>query len=381
MPAIVKMVRARGGGVGIEPSSGTTMRRLEPTSLWIWMLPAVLYGCGSQRNAETASHRTPATTMTNAEDETTAIASSVASPGASSAASSAASPPWQGRLLLDHALVGRVYSMERGQASSPQELIGAVGAARFALLGERHDHPDHHRRQALIVREALAGKSTPAVAFEMFDRTEQSTIDEHFASRPGDAFGLGGAVGWERKGWPAWSMYAEIVQAAVDQGARVVAANLSRSEVMSAAKSGTFPWDGEPRPVPEMPADELEAMKEELYHAHCQHLPKAMMGAMATAQIARDATLASTMVAADRGDGTILITGNGHARKDRGVPWHLRNQGVEGTIVSVGFLEVREGLTEPAAYGQQGEPPPYDFVWFTPAWEREDPCATFQGKE
>jgi uncharacterized iron-regulated protein len=285
---------------------------------------------------------------------------------------------WQSPLLRDHPLVGQIFDVRRGSVSTEQELITAARASHYVLLGEQHDNADHHVRQAALVRATVGHGRTPAVAFEMFDVSDQPAIDTYFKGNPNDAFGLGAAVGWEQKGWPLWPMYAEIVQAGVRGKARIVGANLPRSEVMGAAKSGSVLVDGEPRPLPELPPDQAEAMKEEMFNAHCQHLPKEMMGMMAAAQIARDVTLAHRVISADQGDGTILIAGNGHARTDRGVPWHLSNQGVKGSVLSVGFLEVREGELDPKRYGDDGAPPPHDFVWFTPGWDRGDPCEEFR---
>lgn len=288
--------------------------------------------------------------------------------------------PWRASMLADHELVGRIVDVETGRTLTPDELLRALAGARYVLLGERHDHPDHHTRQAWVVRHLLEEGRKPIVAFEMFDRRDQAAIDEHFRARPADAFGLGNAVDWEAKGWPDWSMYAEIVEAAVAGGAPIVGANLSRDAVMAAARTGIVEVDGREQLLPELPSEQMSAMRDELYEAHCRHLPKEMMGKMAVAQVARDATLARTMLAADRGDGAVLVTGNGHARTDRGVPWHLREQGAKGTIAAVGMLEVRKDETDLAAYGEDDSPPPYDFVWFTPGLERGDPCEAFRKK-
>lgn len=284
---------------------------------------------------------------------------------------------WQSPLLRDHPLVGQIVDIRSGAVSTEEELITAARAGHFVLLGEQHDNADHHARQAKLVRAVLGHGRTPALAFEMFDVPDQAAIDSYFSNHPKDAFGLGTAVGWEDKGWPSWTMYAAIVEAGVQGKARIIAANLPRAEVMGAAKSGTVLIDGEPRGLPELPPEQVEAMKEEMFESHCRHLPKEMMGAMASAQIARDVTLAHRVITADQGDGTILIAGNGHARTDRGVPWHLRNQGAKGSILSVGFLEVQQGQLDPMHYGDDGAPPPFDFVWFTPGWDRGDPCEEF----
>ncbi len=111
-----------------------------------------------------------------------------------------------------------------------------------------------------------------------------------------------------------------------------------------------------------------------------------MIGPMAMVMTARDAQMAAVLRRGARlagHDGAVLITGKGHARNDRGVPFHLRRGPPRGddaaSIISLGLVEVAEGATEPAAYAEflGAEALPFDFVWFTPVADPEDPCAKF----
>ena len=61
--------------------------------------------------------------------------------------------PWETAVYRDHPLVGRIWSQEDGAFVSPTELADAIQTARVVLLGERHDHPDHHRFQALVLED------------------------------------------------------------------------------------------------------------------------------------------------------------------------------------------------------------------------------------
>jgi uncharacterized iron-regulated protein len=121
-------------------------------------------------------------------------------------------------------------------------------------------------------------------------------------------------------------------------------------------------------------------MRKEMADSHCGHLPETMMEPMVLAQRARDAHLAERLRTTDRGDGAILIAGAGHVRADRGVPTHLTKQSPDRKVRTVGFIEVSPETREPqdyaAAYGAKRLP--FDYVWFTPAAQREDPCAAFR---
>ncbi|MGB3428112.1 MAG: hypothetical protein WBA53_08045, partial [Burkholderiaceae bacterium] len=68
--------------------------------------------------------------------------------------------------------------------------------------------------------------------------------------------------------------------------------------------------------------------------------------------------------------GVILLTGNGHARRDIGVPQHF-TAAEQSRIWAVGLLE--EGTAvERASH--------YDVAFLTPEQERPDPCASLKPK-
>jgi hypothetical protein len=47
--------------------------------------------------------------------------------------------------------------------------------------------------------------------------------------------------------------------------------------------------------------------------------------------------------------------------------------------MGVAFLEVNQDRLRPTAYvGRFGRPPLFDYVWFTPRVDDDDPCAAFE---
>jgi uncharacterized iron-regulated protein len=127
-------------------------------------------------------------------------------------------------------------------------------------------------------------------------------------------------------------------------------------------------------PLPEATVKEL---REEMRSSHCNALPEPLLDPMALAQRARDAQMAERLSRAGT-SGAVLVTGNGHARLDRGVPSILARDMPGRRIVSVGIFEVESGRPKPSDYvaewGAIGAIP-FDYVVFTPAAERPDPCA------
>lgn len=77
-------------------------------------------------------------------------------------------------------------------------------------------------------------------------------------------------------------------------------------------------------------------------------------------------------------DGAVLIAGDGHVRRDLAVPLYL--SATHGMACAVGMLEVEDGKNNPVDYfdGNAGDIREFDFVRFTPRWDRPDPCAGFK---
>jgi uncharacterized iron-regulated protein len=296
------------------------------------------------------------------------------------------SGPWASEIERTHPLAGRIWAPDQAAFVSEAALIQDLAAADFVLLGEKHDNEDHHRVQAWVTK-ALLGRGRPRViAFEMFTVDQADAIAAYAAQHPTDAAGLGAAVKWEQRGWPDWRMYQPIAQAALDAGAPIQAADLPRTTLRAITKEGTGALGaqaerrlGLEQPIP---AGMRSAMEDEIVDAHCNALPASMIGPMTTVMYVRDAHMAGAMIegAAVAGrDGSILITGTGHARRDYGVPFHLKRLAPGKRSLSLAMVEVAEGETDPAAYAARYNAPalPFDYVWFTPRPSREPACERF----
>lgn len=289
---------------------------------------------------------------------------------------------WQAPLGRKHPLAGRIWDVKSGRFVTSDTLVTELARARYVLLGERHDNPDHHRVQAAVVRGLLAMGRRPAVAFEMFSADDAGAIARHLAVAPRDAAGLAGAVDWKRSGWPDWAYYEPIAQAALDTGLPIVAANLSPATVRALVRGDRSALSGGlgsryalDQPLPDGGQAALTA---EIKAAHCGHLPANRVDGMVLAQRARDAMLADSMVSAER-DGAVLIAGAGHVRTDRGVPIYLRARERAATVAVLAPLEVSDRWIRPEDYGEAfGGKLPYDWVWFTPRIDDVDPCERFR---
>lgn len=302
------------------------------------------------------------------------------------AAAVAAPPPWQAwqsGFGLGHPLAGRVLDVSAGGWITPRELRDRLQGVRYVVLGEQHDNADHHRLQAWLVDGLALRGRRPAVAFEMLAADQQEAVNECLESCRDPLTGLPGRVAWSSSGWPPWKLYRPVFAAAIGHDLPLVAAGVPRAAVRAITGGGGGELDeGQRRalaldePIPHRLGED---MKETLRESHCGYAPEASLPAMVRAQWARDAFMAKRLQERAAADGAVLIAGNGHARRDWGVPRRLE----DGTaVVSLAMLEVRDGETGPAGYlpaaGGGSAAPAWDYVWFTPRTDDRDPCERFR---
>jgi len=293
---------------------------------------------------------------------------------------------WQAPHGREDPRAGRILDVARAQWIDPSALLDALAGARFVLLGERHDHPDHHGLQARVLRELIARGRRPAVAFEMLDADDAPAIAAASASSEEDpaarAEALRDAVGWDESGWPEWALYAPIFEVALAAGLPIVPANLARAEVVAIGRAGAEALT--PARRAELGLDEpvdpqtFRALAEQIRQAHCGYAPEAALARMVDVQRAWNAQLAASLLAAgsraQADGGALLIAGREHVRRDRGAPRRLAQLAPEARIATLAFVELDprdpEALPDSTA--------PFDYVWLTPRLDLEDPCEQYR---
>jgi uncharacterized iron-regulated protein len=260
-------------------------------------------------------------------------------------------------LLGEHALAGSVWDLRAMRRCSAADLVDALRGAACRLLGEVHDNALQHAIQNDLLAALGEHGLKPAVAFEQFDNQYDAALrSPDIATAESVAL----AVQFNRKNWN-WDFYRPLVETALRHRMPLRAANLSRAKAAAIARQPApaafdAPWS----------AQKETLLRETIFEGHCRALPERLMPGMAAAQRARDRALAAALADAP-GDGAVLIAGNGHVRRDLGVPLYLPRP-----CLSLGLLEVEAGKSDPPDYVL-----PFDFVWFTPRAKREDPCNAF----
>ena len=234
--------------------------------------------------------------------------------------------------------------------------------ADVVVMGELHDNGVHHLNQAYWITKMRA----KAVVFEMLDPA-QALAATTLRDAPPDQ--LNEALEWEARGWPEFSLYYPIFEALGE--AAIFGATLPPDRIEAAFVNGPAAGLGGAGALfqldQDLPPDQLALRLALQDDAHCGLMPAAQLPGMVAVQRMRDAALAQAVIAAwaETGGPVAVITGNGHARKDWGLPYLL---GLAQPDLSV--LSLAQFPAPPA------EDPPYDAWLFTPpaAQDKQDPC-------
>jgi uncharacterized iron-regulated protein len=251
---------------------------------------------------------------------------------------------------------------------NPTALVRAIQGHRIVLLGEVHDNAAQHALRAAALRQWIIAGARPAIAFEQFDRERQPDIERARRERPRDADYLiaqaKGAGDWD------WKAYRPFVALALEYDLPIIAANLSRRDAMRVAIDG-WPavFDGPTRDelkLDALPANLRRSHEEAIAAGHCNLLPPDALPAQARAQMARDIVMArSIRPYLDRG--AVLLAGNGHVRRDIGVPFWLSADAARAAI-SIGLLESGDDGSVPESAVE------FDAYAITRRAARTDPC-------
>ncbi len=239
-----------------------------------------------------------------------------------------------------------------------------VAAQDVYVLGEVHDNPAHHAIQA----ERVAEIQPTAIVFEMLTAAQaEKVVPDLRAHRAA----LAAALEWAESGWPDFALYYPIFAAAPE--AAIYGAQVPRDEARAVFEDGLAASFGEDaarygldRPLPEKEQAAREALQ---MAAHCDALPVDALPGMVEIQRLRDAALARAVLAAldETGGPVAVITGNGHARRDWGMPAVL-------SVARDGLEIVVLGQTEDSAPLEGG----FDEVISADAVDRADPCTAFK---
>jgi uncharacterized iron-regulated protein len=273
-----------------------------------------------------------------------------------------------------------------------RDLTAAAKDGQIILLGEIHDNDQHHKVRGEIIRQLSAAlrvdndKVRLPLVFEHIRTDQQAGLDQFLsltankAQSPtsADFFRL---LDWAKSGWPEAEKFKALIDAAIESGATLIAGDPSKTAIRSVARGGLSSLDGDILKTLHLDAPLAtplaDALLVDMFDGHCGLMPKEAMAPMANAQRYHDAHLAAVTFEAAADFGTaILLTGNGHVRADRGVPYYLKRMVPDKKSVTVMFVETTDGKIDPNSYAPKTPDgkAAADYIVFTPSVTRKDPC-------
>lgn len=260
----------------------------------------------------------------------------------------------------------QIIDVKTGDEISVEDLVRRVRDADMLLLGEFHDNVFHHRERGVLIK-LLA---LPAMTVISEHLPAESRVN--FSGSTLSALEL---AGFDKKAWD-WPLHASLFDAIRLTGNTLVGGNLAKGVSKDLAKNGrnilTRKMD-EAIERATLNVQSRQALDQDLIDGHCGQLPEKYLPPMQLIQRATDSSFALSML---ENKPAILIAGNGHVRKDYGVPQVINSIAPEMKIISIGFHERSNSEVNqtPSFNGL------YDFVWLTEAASRPDPCAGFKLK-
>ncbi|MFZ6733752.1 ChaN family lipoprotein [Undibacterium sp. Ji42W] len=250
-----------------------------------------------------------------------------------------------------------------------------VSGSKILLLGEVHDNPEGHAHRYADLQKLVIAGWRPAIAMEQFDRENQTELTQAHANCS-DADCIISKVGNKRWEWPH---YRPVIQLAIDYKLPLLAANLSRSDAARVMREGyaavldkntitSYKLD---QPLPSVVVDGQRAAMES---GHCGKMPDNIVPSMVRAQVARDVVMAKIVTEnADRG--VVLLAGNGHVRRDLGVPvWLPASK--QASLQIHGYVETDDSKS--GSVSTTSTASIYDVSHVVKTHTRPDPCLSVQ---
>jgi uncharacterized iron-regulated protein len=206
----------------------------------------------------------------------------------------------------------------------------------------------------------------------MLPASDQDKVDQALIGRPGKAE-LAERLDWRARGWPAFSLYWPLFELALEQGLRVVAADLEPALARRIGREGIRALgdrgEGLSSLLPPDPAREA-ALARTIQQAHCDLLPRRSLPFMVESWHARNVAMARRLADTLRDvQQVVVIVGRGH-QEAGGLPDQLAalRHGTRQFVVDM--LEVAPGQS-PQEVASAGSG---DVVWLAPEAKRPDPC-------
>ena len=222
----------------------------------------------------------------------------------------------------------RSQRLAQGDRAAFDRMVTDVRQSRVILIGEFHDHREHHDLQLQVIK-ALRHEGLPvAIGLEMFDHESQPTLDRWVAGK----IELKDFVDYYQQKWTIlWAEYGEIFLYARNNHIPLVGLDAPEEIVTRVAHGGFQSLRG--RDLERLPAGVTPRMSESYreflrapFRSH--RMEETLFDNFCEAQGVRNSTMARVIdgyLAKNAGSTMVVITGMGHAIR-RGMAAELEKE-------------------------------------------------------
>ena len=262
-----------------------------------------------------------------------------------------------------------IYATANQELLSLENLVNRINQAHVTILGELHDNPYHHELRANLLRQ-LPKRSVTVIA-------------EHLSAKKTVQWNLNleedlKNAGFDLKAWQ-WPLHRPLFNAIAELQLPLLGGNLPPSagkEIFAHQDANLPPTIRQMLQLAKLSENAENTLFQAIQDGHCNLFPKASLPKMSLVQRARDAYMALELI---EHQPAILLSGNGHAWKDIGVPQIIKANQPTMQLISVLLIESPDfkdlsALQEVLSSLKHKA----DYVWFTPVSQRADPCAALQ---
>ncbi|WP_044470963.1 ChaN family lipoprotein [Mannheimia massilioguelmaensis] len=242
--------------------------------------------------------------------------------------------------------LGTIIDLKNNQEISVSELISRLSHQDYILIGEEHDQKVHHQLEQYILEQIDHARPLDSVVFEMLNVSQQQSITQTQSqlknAKSISESEIKQSIQWTK--WD-WNMYKDLIINRLKSPNKVIAANLTQSEV-NTILNGAEPLKGN-RSISQEVQDKIAQLMHSVSHANLSDINKMIM-----VQQFRDRRMAEKLFKTSQKP-TALIAGNHHVRKDIGVPIHLADYGINNNISVLMIMSQQENITSTEA----------DYIW------------------
>ena len=252
-----------------------------------------------------------------------------------------------------------------------ENLIATIHDGDIILLGETYDNLFQHRARADLISKIQVKEFT--------------IVSEHLVS--GNEITYSGrlledleTIGFNKEAW-SWPVHEVLYKKFEELRLPIFGGNLSQEDINNIYVGKRFSQSDTLTPIVKRSALDSQSkdkLLNDLVLGHCGVVEEDLLSFMFKVQRLRDASLAYI---ASKVAPAIVIAGNGHVRRDYGVPQILEKINPNGNIISIAFLEIDKlsKMTD-NLIKKLFKDANTDYIWLTEAVLRLDPCEKLRGR-